>query len=311
MAEIFFSYSHRDEDWRDRLEVHLATLRRLELITAWHDRRIKAGDELAGKIDQKLESAQIILLLVSADFLNSDYCYDVEMNRAMERHEAGNARVIPVILHHCDWHSAPFGKLLAAPKDGKPISAWPDANEALLNVVQMIRAALPEKLGATRKVAKDIAPKLTTDEARSSNLRVKKVFTDAEKDRFLENGYAYMTRFFEGSLAELSKRNGEIETAFKRIDSNRFSAGIYRDGNSIAKCNVSLGATSSRSITYGANDHVFGSMYNEQLTVESDNHSLYFKPLSMPHFGAESGDRLTFEGAAEYYWSLLMRPLQE
>src|ERR1044072_2186300 len=98
MAVAFFSYSHRDEALRDELEVHLATLKRQGLIEAWHDRRITAGDDFAGVISEHLERADIILLLVSPYFLNSNYCYDVEMTRALERHREKTARVIPVIL---------------------------------------------------------------------------------------------------------------------------------------------------------------------------------------------------------------------
>ena len=101
--EVFFSYSHEDEELRDQLEKHLAILKRQGVITGWHDRKIGAGTEWKDQIDEHLESAQVILLLVSADFLASDYCYDRELKRAMERHEAGEAREIPVILRSVDW----------------------------------------------------------------------------------------------------------------------------------------------------------------------------------------------------------------
>ena len=155
VATIFFSYSHVDESLRDQLEVHLAMLKRQGLIEAWHDRRIKAGDDVDVSIAAELERAEVILLLVSPDFLASKYCYDVEMSRAMERQQAGDARVIPVILRHCDWHDAPFGKLVAAPKDGKPIKSWPDTDAAFLDVVSMIRHALP----APRPAGPNSAPK--------------------------------------------------------------------------------------------------------------------------------------------------------
>jgi len=109
--EVFFSYSHRDEKLRDKLAPHLSMLQREGVISAWHDRKIGAGTEWAKAIDDNLNAAGIILLLISADFLGSDYCYDLEMKRAMERHEAGEARVIPIILKPVDWSSAPFSKL--------------------------------------------------------------------------------------------------------------------------------------------------------------------------------------------------------
>jgi TIR domain-containing protein len=142
VATIFFSYSHKDEALRDRLEIHLSMLKRQGDIETWHDRRIFVGDEFDGRIGEEMEGADVILLLVSPDFLASDYSYDVEVRRAMQRHEEGSARVIPVILRHCDWHLAPFGKLQAAPRDGKPIASWTDLDEAFLDVVRALRAAL-------------------------------------------------------------------------------------------------------------------------------------------------------------------------
>jgi hypothetical protein len=139
--EVFYSYSHKDEDLRDELEKHLSILKHQGVIQSWHDRRIGAGREWEAEIDTHLNTAHIILLLISADFLASDYCYDVEMKRAMERHEAKEACVIPVMLRPCDWRGAPFGKLQALPKDAKPVTSWPDLDEAFLNVAQGIRAA--------------------------------------------------------------------------------------------------------------------------------------------------------------------------
>ena len=108
--EVFYSYSHRDESLRDELEKHLSIPQRQGVIGNWHDRRIGGGNEWEGSIDDHLNSADVILLLISSDFLASDYCYDIEMSRAMERHEAGEARVIPVILRPVQWYGAPFGK---------------------------------------------------------------------------------------------------------------------------------------------------------------------------------------------------------
>jgi nucleoside phosphorylase len=143
-VKIFFSYSHKDEVLRDQLATHLSTLRRQGVIKEWHDRKIGAGKEWAGEIDRNLESAHIILLLVSADFINSDYCMDVEVRRAMGRHELGEAWVVPVILRPVDWNGLPFSKLQALPKDGKPITTWSDRDEAFLNVAQSIRSVVTE-----------------------------------------------------------------------------------------------------------------------------------------------------------------------
>jgi hypothetical protein len=142
--EVFFSYAHEDESLRDKLATHLRLLERQGVIRGWHDRRITGGREWAGAIDEHLQTAQVILLLVSADFLASDYCYDVEVKQAMARHETAEARVIPLILRAVDWHSAPFGKLQALPKDGRPVTSWPNQDEAFLDIARGIRSVAEE-----------------------------------------------------------------------------------------------------------------------------------------------------------------------
>lgn len=142
--EVFYSYAHEDEALRDQLEKHLRILQRQNLISSWHDRKITPGREWEGKIDEHLESAHVILLLVSSDFIDSDYCYDVEMTRAMERHEAGEAKVIPIILRRVDWKGAPFEKLQALPTDAKPVASWDDIDDAFTNIAKGIRRAVEE-----------------------------------------------------------------------------------------------------------------------------------------------------------------------
>ncbi|MBW4481866.1 MAG: toll/interleukin-1 receptor domain-containing protein [Tildeniella torsiva UHER 1998/13D] len=162
-VEVFFSYSHRDEDLRDELEKHLSNLKHQGVIEAWHDRRIDAGSEWAKSIDARLNAAHVILLLVSADFLASQYCYDhedrydLELKQALERHQMGEALVIPVILRPVDWQDAPFGKLQPLPKDGKAVTIWENRDEAFLNVAQGIRQTvqyLGEKLEANRQASR-------------------------------------------------------------------------------------------------------------------------------------------------------------
>ncbi|WP_254721709.1 toll/interleukin-1 receptor domain-containing protein [Kovacikia minuta] len=122
--------------------MHLANLKRQGKIRAWHDRAIEAGTEWAVEIQQQLEAAQVILLLISPRFMASDYCYGLEMQQAMQRHEAGTARVIPIILKPVDWKDTPFSKLQVLPRDARPITQWRDRDEAFLDVVQGIRRAL-------------------------------------------------------------------------------------------------------------------------------------------------------------------------
>jgi TIR domain len=223
MLTLFFSYAHRDEELRNELEVHLAMLKRQGIIATWHDRCLIAGEPVDPVISEQLEKADIVLLLASPYFLASDYCYDIEMQRALERHEAGTARVIPVILHPCDWQPALFGKLRATPPDGKPISTFANQHEAFLAVTKDIRKAAEElqnRAGppsAIRLPTREVQqPIIVKPDMRSSNLRLKKPFSVRERDQFLDEAFEYIARFFEGSLLELGKRNAWIEGQFKR-----------------------------------------------------------------------------------------------
>lgn len=138
-VDVFFSYAHEDEQLRDKLAKHLKLLERTGVIKSWHDRQILPGQEWDGEIDENLKTADIILLLVSDDFLASDYCWDVEVTQAMERHEAKDACVIPIILREVDWTKAPFGKLQALPKNAEPVTNWTNQDQAFTDIAKGIR----------------------------------------------------------------------------------------------------------------------------------------------------------------------------
>ncbi len=140
--KLFYSYSHKDEELRKELENHLSILKRQGIVSEWHDRNIEAGDDWAAEIDNNLDEADVILLLVSADFLASEYCYSKEVKRALTRHEKGDVKVIPIILRPVDWQGAPFADLQALPKDAKPVTTWPNRDEAFTNVARGIRLVL-------------------------------------------------------------------------------------------------------------------------------------------------------------------------
>jgi len=145
-VEVFCSYSHRDEELRKQFEAHVALMRRNNLIRIWHDREILAGDDWAGEIDSHLNSADLITLFVSSDFLNSDYCYEKELARAMQRHTEEDILVVPIIVRACDWQDAPFGKLQAVPTDGKAVTSWTDIDEAWTEVARHLKLCVAELL---------------------------------------------------------------------------------------------------------------------------------------------------------------------
>ena len=141
---IFISYAHKDEQLLNTLKTHLEGLRRQGLIDTWFDRKISAGQQWSWEIDDHSLSADIILLLVSPDFMASEYINNVELKRAMVWQSQGLSRIIPIILRPTDWEQASFGRLQALPRDGKPITTWSNHDEAFLNVAKGIRSVVEE-----------------------------------------------------------------------------------------------------------------------------------------------------------------------
>jgi hypothetical protein len=143
---LFYVYSHEDERLLGKLKTALALLRRQGLIQEWHDREISAGQEWQGEINKQLEAANIILLLISPDLIASDYCYDIEIKRAVARHREGTARVVPVIIRMVPdaWRNTELGTLQALPKDGRAVASWTDKDAAWLDIEKGIRGVIQE-----------------------------------------------------------------------------------------------------------------------------------------------------------------------
>ena len=140
-VSLFISYARKDQALMRELENHLEPLKLSRLVDSWHDGCIAPGEEWEPQIKQNLESADIILLLISVDFIRSGYCYDIELQKAIERHQAGSACVIPIILRSCLWQQVPvsgmcLGDLQALPHNAKPISQWLDRDDAFTNIAQ-------------------------------------------------------------------------------------------------------------------------------------------------------------------------------
>jgi hypothetical protein len=144
--QVYYSYALQDEALHKELETHLSILQRQSLITGWHQRNISPGTERAPTIDQHLSTAHIILLLISPNFLASDFCYSLEMTQALARHDAGEARVIPILIRPVSWEGAPFSKLQILPREGIPVTSkqWESRDDAWLNVTKELRSVIAE-----------------------------------------------------------------------------------------------------------------------------------------------------------------------
>jgi hypothetical protein len=143
-VQIFCSYSHKDSKYRDELEKFLANLRSQGMVNVWHDRLIKPGTDWAQEIDRNLDHANVILLLVSADFLASQYCMGIELRRALERHKAEGVRMVPILVRECDLEGAPFTGLQWLPTGSKPVKKWSDRDSAWTDVAKGIRKVVED-----------------------------------------------------------------------------------------------------------------------------------------------------------------------
>src|SRR5262249_10945295 len=142
-VRIFFCYAHEDDEFLQSLKAHLRPLQRQGFIDMWHDRDITAGTEWQSEIRKRLDEAQIILLLISPDFMNSEYAYGVEMQRAIERHEQNEVCLLPVICRPTLWETT-LGQFQALPTDAKPVASWPIQDEAFLDIAKGIEKVIKE-----------------------------------------------------------------------------------------------------------------------------------------------------------------------
>jgi replicative DNA helicase len=166
-VKVFISYSHKDESHRGQLEDHLAILQRTGKISSWTDRKIVAGTDWAATIDANIQSADIILLLVSPSFVSSPYCMDRELAIALDRHQAEAATVIPIFVRPADLESAPFMSIQGLPNGGIPVTKWEDPDTAWLDVAKGIRAAA-EKIAERKRRRTNAAAPTTLGEALSA-----------------------------------------------------------------------------------------------------------------------------------------------
>lgn len=315
MIRVFLSYSHADEALRHKLETHLAMLKRERQIEVWHDRELVVGDHLDDEISEYLETADLIVLLVSADFLASYYCYEREMARSLERVDAGEVRLAPIILRACDWRATPFAKYVLAPTDAKPIVEHPDIDAAFLHVVNELRRAIakiieqpvPAEEAETAVFAED-----RVSAPRSSNLRVRKEFSDAEAVRFLDDAFEFIFRFFENTVTELQKRNPAIEGRVKRSDHERFAVELFQNGSRASAATIFMSRSfGDPMIAYSSELSDRGTSINGGFRAEHDDQIQFLRPwMFMFARGSDEDAKLSFHGAAELLWEQVVGPLQ-
>lgn len=145
--KVFLSYSHKDIKYKQELDKHLTPLKTSERIETWNDEELKVGSEFNQEIKERLESYDIIVLLISSDFLSSDYCRDIEMENAIKRAKAQQCHIVPVIVRPCMWKETPIKEFLALPKEGKPINKYKEKDDAYLEVASGIKKIVEDISG--------------------------------------------------------------------------------------------------------------------------------------------------------------------
>lgn len=230
---------------RNKLEKHLKPLFNSGSLKTWHDRHILPGADWRSQIDLNLDKADIVLLLVSADFVASDYCYDIEMERALERHDANEVEVIPVILRDVDWGFLPIGKLQALPRDAKPITSWEDEDAAFADVARGIRLAITtlqanKKVNTTVDIDNNIERELTGKKLPEENV-IEKRQVPFEKAANIQ-----LDLLEEEQEADDDLESGNINFGFDQPPSKLDNTSLIEANNT--KNNISFSVDSKTSI---------------------------------------------------------------
>ncbi len=325
MINVVCSYSHEDEIYCAELVKHLKLMESKGLINTWHDRKIKPGQVLDEEIDEAFSSADIILLLISSDFFNSDYCRETEMPNALKRHDEGKSIVIPVILRSCDWADSPVGKLLAVPTDGEPLSQFSNIDDGLVQVVDAVKKArkvlLQRKEESGNRITSSSNKTNSNEESslnsrntfitRSKNLEIRKNFTDRDYELALKECIRFLGEFFTNSLAELSNSNGEIDYDIDWHGNDRFECKIYENGRSVSHCHIwrVRDEFSQNEIRYYSGEWSMGT-HNYSMSAGSDGRSIGFEVVVGRTFDAEPEKLLSQVEVAEYFWANFIEPLQ-
>ena len=304
----FISYSHRDENALDRLRVHLTTLKRDGYITEWYDRMILAGDDLDDMIEKELENADIFLLLVSPDFIASDYCVGREMRRALERHETGQVRVVPIIVEPCDWKSMDnLCQLRAIPKDGRPISKWPNPNDAYLDITQELRRIIDAK-NSKASTIKVHEPTPVTYGKEQPKYKAQREFDEIDRSEFRDKAFLTIKTYFQQKVLEINSVNG-LRSRFVDQNATSFGATIVNSGFQDRTAHITVHCRSS--------GFVFGDIYfsfdknapensaNGWFNISTNDYE-QFLAATMPLFGTDLG-LLNPDQAAEYLWNQFIK----
>lgn len=302
--KAFISYSHRDEAVVERLHTHLAMLKREGALSAWYDREILGGGDLDDDIAENLAASDLFIAVVSPDFLSSDYCYEREMARAIERHEKGDIRVLPIIAEPCDWHSSPLARFKALPKDGKPISEWENKNNAFVDIIGEIRRIHEAD---TPSVPVGNSSEETSQPKSAKGYRIQRDFDAIDKADFKRECYKSIRSYLVNSARELDQVEG-VRARVEDLGPTSLTATIVNRFKEGTSAHITIHSASD---TYAMGDIFFSHQLNAPsntanggFLIESDEYELFLSPQLFSF--SEMPERVTAKEAAEYLWNDLL-----
>ena len=311
--KAFISYSHVDEYYVERLQKHLAMLKRDSLIESFYDRDIHVGDSLDDEIARNLADSQIFIAVVSPDFIASNYCFERELATALEMHQAGRIRVVSVIVEPCEWQRSPLGSFLVAPKDGKAIAEWDNENAAFLNVVSEIRR-IAEAFSSRQQHLTAATPLPTLSSQESSPAKkyiAKRSFDRVDKYKFRDDGFREVRDYFERSVEEINRTEG-LSAKFRDMDAYSFTCTVMNEafGRGVAHITVRAGADGSHSIgdiSWSHDENARSGTAHGWATIQSDDYTQFFEANFMNHFGSRDDEqKLSAEALASALWDELI-----
>jgi len=279
MAHAFISYSHSDERTVQRLQVHMAQLKREGSLTSWFDGEIKAGGELDDNIITELNRSDMFLAIISPDYLNSAYCYDVEFQHALTNFNNGKVRIVPIIAQPCDWKPSSFGGFKAIPKDGKPISEWVNENNAFLNVIDELRRLVPTSAPHDGR-----APTTATS---SKHYKVKRDFDPVDQLNFRDESFEVIHTYFRDAIEEI---NGveQIKARFVHEQNKRQFTCVVTNRAKIGSTGyISIGIQDAinhfgnAGITYSLSEHLNENIFGNTFSIEHDDYRLFWTKRNM------------------------------
>lgn len=307
--KAFISYSHIDKAMLDKLEIHLANLKREHLLSSWTDKELIAGTSLDKEILHNLTSSDLFIALISPEYIASYYCYEKEFNQALEMFKGGKITIVPIIVEPCEWDKTPFRDFKALPADGKPISDWQNINTAFLNITQELRKLSSGKMSIIEN------PKLVSSNViQTRNYKVKKDFDSIQRLEFKEKSFLEIKKLISNYLSEVE----QLDNIFKRITSDsltNFEVLLVNRNkiNAEAKLIISIDINQSKSNNFFANDEDLRYSFNDDLNqyksfkINQDEFELHWENIHSNSFMREAIFKHNARSIADEIWEDLLK----